>query len=84
LVDVEILTNLGYIASSFLKKRGKKMEKLEELRKKLADRNLSKVAILAGIHPNSLYRLMKNDGYRPNMRTVEKLEEYLAGESEKS
>jgi DNA-binding phage protein len=59
------------------------MEKLDDLRKKLADRNLAAVAKSAGIHPNSLYRLMKNDDFRPNMRTVEKLEKYLSKAGEK-
>jgi len=50
--------------------------KPEEIRARLADRNLKRVARAAGIHPITLYRFMKPDS-RPFYATVEALEKYL-------
>ena len=50
--------------------------KPEEIRARLADRNLKRVAIAAGIHPITLYRFMRKDS-RPLYATVEALEKYL-------
>lgn len=50
---------------------------LEQIKERLQDSNLAKVAQKAGIHYNSLYGLMK--GRNPSYDTVKKLSDYLEG-----
>lgn len=51
---------------------------IDEIRKKLEDRNLMVVSEKIGIHYNTLYRITKGEG-NPNYKTLKKLEEYLNG-----
>ena len=52
------------------------MPELEKLRKLLADRNIQAVARGAGVHPNSLYRLMSGST-NPRYETVRRVMAYL-------
>ena len=52
------------------------MTELDELRQLLADRNLQAVARGAGVHPNSLYRLMAGST-SPKYETVRRVMAYL-------
>lgn len=52
------------------------MTELDELRQLLADRNLRTVARGAGVHPNSLYRLMAGST-SPKYETVRRVMAYL-------
>jgi DNA-binding phage protein len=54
-----------------------KIMTLEQLRARLADRNLRRVAEAAGVHPHTLYRFM-GEGNRPLYATVLALSEYFA------
>ena len=49
---------------------------LEQIRNRLADANLKRVAENAGVHPATVYRLMHEDS-KPLYETVELLSEYL-------
>lgn len=51
---------------------------IDEIRKKLQDRNLAVVSERIGIHYNTLYRIAKGEG-NPNYETLKKLEAYLNG-----
>ncbi len=48
---------------------------VEQIRQKLADANLSKVAERSGVHYASIYRLIK--GHEPMYSTVKALSDYL-------
>lgn len=48
---------------------------IEQIRKRLADRNLAAVAEKIGIHHQSLYRIMK--GAEPSYRVAKALSDYL-------
>lgn len=48
---------------------------LEKIKELLKDCNLSAVAQSAGIHPNTLYRMM--DGQQPKYATVKTLSDYF-------
>jgi predicted transcriptional regulator len=50
---------------------------LEQIKQKLEDANLKRVAEKAGVHYNSLYGLMR--GRNPSYDTVKKLSDYLEG-----
>lgn len=49
---------------------------IEQIKARLADANLKRVAEKSGIHPASLYRLM-NDENEPMYSTVKTLSDYL-------
>ena len=49
---------------------------IEQIRGRLADANLKRVAQAAGLHPATVYRLMNEDS-KPLYETVEILSEYL-------
>lgn len=57
---------------------------LEEIRHRLRESHskINKVAESAGLHPNAVYRLMK-DGSSPSYDTVKKLSDYMEKEGEK-
>ena len=48
---------------------------IEQIRERLADANLSKVAERSGVHYATLYRLIK--GHEPMYATVKALSDYL-------
>lgn len=48
---------------------------LEKIKQLLSEANLSAVAQSAGVHPNTLYRLM--DGQEPKYSTVKSLSDYF-------
>lgn len=52
------------------------MMTLPEIRERLRDRNIQKVSEATGLHPHSIYRLMKEDS-RPAYETVKKIIDYL-------
>ena len=52
------------------------MTELDKIRQLLADRNLQAVARGAGVHPNSLYRLMAGST-SPRYETVRRVMAYL-------
>lgn len=53
---------------------------LDEIRKKLKDQHckVNRVAESAGLHPNAVYRLMR-EGSKPAYETVKKLSDYFEG-----
>ena len=53
---------------------------LEEIRNRLRESHskINKVAEGAGLHPNAVYRLMREDS-KPAYETVKKLSDYLEG-----
>ena len=58
-----------------IKTKGLKMT-LQEIKEKLADRNVKLVALAIGVHPNTLYNIVKNNN-APRHSTYQKLVEYL-------
>ena len=52
------------------------MMTVEQIRKRLEDANLKRVAENAGVHPATLYRLMNEDS-KPLYETVKALSDYL-------
>ena len=54
---------------------------LDEIRERLKSQHskISKVAKEAGLHPNAVYRLMREDS-KPAYATVKALSDYLEGE----
>jgi len=48
---------------------------LDEIKRRLKDANLSKVAKASGLHYNTIYRLV--NGQEPKYDTVKKLSDYL-------
>lgn len=52
------------------------MMTLEEIQRKLEDRNLRKVAQATGLHYNTVYRLMNNQ-QKPSYKVVKMLSDYL-------
>lgn len=56
---------------------------LEEIRERLKSRHskISKVAEESGLHPNAVYRLMREDS-KPSYETVKKLSDYLEAQSD--
>lgn len=50
---------------------------LEQIVRKLADRNLSKVSEATGLNHAGLCRLVKNPSERVEYKTVKKLSDYL-------
>lgn len=55
-----------------------KLLTLEEIRRRLADRNLQAVARATGLAPDTVYRLANGVG-TPSYATVETLSRYLEG-----
>lgn len=53
---------------------------VEQIRKRLQDANLKRVAENAGIHPATVYRLMQDDS-KPLYETVKALSDYLEVQS---
>lgn len=55
---------------------------LEEIRERLREQHskINKIAESAGLHPNAVYRLMKDES-KPSYETVKKLSDYLEGGS---
>jgi DNA-binding phage protein len=51
---------------------------LDEIKAQLQDANLMRVATNAGVHPASLYRIMRGSG-QASYETVKKLSDYLQG-----
>ena len=51
---------------------------IEQIKQRLSDCNLKRVAINAGLHPATVYRVMSEDNHRPLFETVRALSEYLA------
>lgn len=49
----------------------------EQIREALKDRNIRQVAKGAGLHSNSVYRMVR--GEPPSMKTLQKLSDYLSG-----
>ncbi len=54
------------------------LRELDLIRKDLKDRNIQAVAKATGLHPNSLYVFMKEQG-KPKYETILKIEKYLLG-----
>jgi len=52
------------------------MMTIEQIKRRLEDANLKRVAKAAGVHPATVYRLMKI-GSRPLHETVKALSDYL-------
>lgn len=44
---------------------------------KLKDRNIRAVSREAGIHYNTVYRIMKNPDCKPHQRTIQRLTNYM-------
>lgn len=51
------------------------MVNLDYIKERLQDLNISEVAPKMGVHPNTLYRILK--GQYPSYRTLEKIQKYL-------
>lgn len=54
------------------------MMTVEQIRRRLADANLKRVAERAGLHPATVYRFMREDS-KPLYETVKALSDYLEG-----
>ena len=52
---------------------------LEEIKKALQDRIISKVAEATGLNPHTIYRIQKGK-HKPNIGTMKLLARYLKGE----
>lgn len=50
---------------------------IQEIKKRLHDRNLRKVAEATGLHENTIYSFMRSDN--PSYKTTEALSKYLEG-----
>ena len=56
------------------------MMTIEQIKRRLADSNLSAVAEKSGVHPATLYRMMSDDSpTKPLYETVKTLSDYLEG-----
>lgn len=53
-----------------------KLLTVEDMKNALSDRKITVVAERTGIHPNTLYKLVRGDT-KPSMETAEILTEYL-------
>lgn len=69
---------MGYDASTDVKifSQVHIMMTVEQIRKRLEDANLKRVAENAGVHPATVYRLMNEDS-KPLYETVKALSDYL-------
>jgi len=56
------------------------MMTVEQIKRRLEDANLKRVAENAGVHPATLYRLMQEDS-KPLYETVKALSDYLEGQA---
>ena len=54
---------------------------MKQIKQRLSDSNLRKVAIKSGVHPATVYRFMRDQG-KPTYETVELLSNYLTQEQE--
>jgi hypothetical protein len=72
-------SKLGYIASTPEKIYLKVliMLTIEQIKKRLEDANLKRVAENAGVHPATVYRFMQDDS-KPLYETVKALSDYLS------
>jgi len=52
---------------------------ITQIKQRLSDSNLRKVAIKSGVHPATVYRFMRDQG-KPTYETVELLSNYLEQE----
>ena len=57
------------------------MMTVEQIKSRLGDANLKRVATGAGVHPATVYRLMSDDS-KPLYDTVKALSDYLASKEE--
>lgn len=55
---------------------------IEQIRSRLADANLKRVAERAGLHPSALYRLMRGHSV-PRHKTMQALSDYLTNTKQK-
>jgi len=60
------------------------MYTIDQVKDRLADRNLKAVAEKSGVHYNTLYRLMSSDSPNPHYETMKKLIEYLDNQDSQS
>lgn len=58
------------------------MLEIEEIKAKLADANIKKVAKSAGISAGSVYQLMNKNNPQPLYKTVKALSDYLENKME--
>ena len=54
-----------------------------QIKQRLSDSNLKRVAIKSGVHPATVYRFMRDEG-KPTYETVELLSKYLTQEVEET
>ena len=54
---------------------------IKQIKQRLSDSNLRKVAIKSGVHPATVYRFMRGQS-KPTYETVELLSNYLTQEQE--
>jgi DNA-binding phage protein len=59
--------------------RAQNMLTVEQIKSRLKDANLKRVAENAGVHPATVYRLMNEDS-KPLYETVKALSDYLVGQ----
>jgi DNA-binding phage protein len=52
---------------------------INEVKQRLTDANLRRVAVKAGVHPATVYRFMQPDS-QPSYETVKLLSDYLTGQ----
>ena len=58
---------------------GAQMLTINEVKQRLADANLRRVAVKAGVHPATVYRFMQPDS-QPSYETVKLLSDYLTAQ----
>ena len=58
------------------------MRTLAEMRKALADKNLSQVGRETEIHPNQVWRLANGVDQNPTYKTLEKLDNWLTEQAD--
>lgn len=54
---------------------------IEEIRKKLSERGIAKVARKIGMNRQQLWRIANGSNTNPTLRTIERISEYLEKES---
>jgi DNA-binding XRE family transcriptional regulator len=57
--------------------RAKNMRTMKEIRAELSDRRLNVVAKATGLHRETIYRIMRDENYVPNISTAKALDNYL-------
>ncbi len=58
---------------------GAQMLTINEVKQRLTDANLRRVAVKAGVHPATVYRFMQPDS-QPSYETVKLLSDYLTAQ----